>query len=291
MTDGERAFRELLEGLSEIQLRELCIEAVRTIRRSGDRNSTEVLDPRTFQHALVPILMRHRGEQPGSRPTLASLETHFEESWAVPIVQFFAWLVRSGLAFGHQHNRFRLFPAGLAFFDSNDEVHPLVPGALRRLRERNPTLPDDVMDLLEDAHACFGHGLLRPAIALLGVAFETCAHAVLEGLARRAVMTSPSDPRGAAQRIVAIRSALPMRFPGNAGPMLEARAGAARACDFADELRARRNDASHPRARFPFDDRQEVEEFMVSAMRFLPGLWAVAWVSAARAPSSELIAA
>lgn len=276
MTEGERSFRELLDGMSEIQLRELCILAVRRIRRTGDRRSTEVLDPRTLQHALVPLLMERRGEQPGSRQNLASLETHFEAAWAVPIVLFFAWLVRSGLAFGFPHNRFRLLPAGLAFFDRDVDEHPLVPGSLQRLRARCSTLPDDVVELLEDAHACFEQGLLRPSVALLGVAFESAAHAVHEALLQKSITTTPSQPRGAAQRIVAIRSALAARFPGNAGPMQEARSAASRACDFADELRVRRNDASHPVARFPFDDRQEVEELLVSAARFLPGLWAVA---------------
>ncbi len=276
MTEGEHSFRELLEGMSEAQLRELCIQAVRKIRRTGDRASTEVLDPRTLQQALVPLLMQRRGEQPGSRQNLASLETHFDQAWAVPIVLFFAWLVRSGMAFGHPHNRFRLLPGGLAFFDRDDDEHPLVPGSVERLRARCRTLPDDVLQLVEDAHACFEHGLLRPCVALLGVAFESAAHGVHDALQRRPIPTIPADPRGAAQRIVAIRSALPARFPGNAGPMQEARSAAVRACDFADELRVRRNDASHPVARFPFDDRQEVEELLVSAARFLPGIWAVA---------------
>jgi hypothetical protein len=276
MTDGERWFRELLEGLSELQLRELCIQAVRKIRRTGDRASTGVLDPSTFQRELVPILRQHRNEPAGSRGNVASLETHFDESWVVPLLEFFVWMQRTGLAVARANNRYRLLPAGLAFFDGAGDDHPLVPGWAERLRRRCPTLPDDVLELLTDAHACFEHGLLRPTVALLGVSFESTAIAVHDALLAAAIATTPITPRGAAQRINAIRSALPARFPGTSGPALEARGAATRACDFADHLRTRRNDASHPVAQFPFDDRQEVEELLLLASRNLPGLWAVA---------------
>jgi hypothetical protein len=45
---------------------------------------------------------------------------------------------------------------------------------------------------------------------------------------------------------------------------------------FLANIRARRNDAAHARARFPFDDRSEIEELFVSGVRHVPGLWAMA---------------
>jgi hypothetical protein len=45
------------------------------------------------------------------------------------------------------------------------------------------------------------------------------------------------------------------------------------ACDFADQLRRRRNDGVHTTPTYGFEDREEAEEFLVSAGRHLPHLW------------------
>jgi hypothetical protein len=45
------------------------------------------------------------------------------------------------------------------------------------------------------------------------------------------------------------------------------------AYEFADQLRRRRNDASHTAPTYGFEDREEVEELIISAGRHLPDLW------------------
>jgi hypothetical protein len=43
--------------------------------------------------------------------------------------------------------------------------------------------------------------------------------------------------------------------------------------DFSDDLRRRRNDASHTKPRFGFESRAEIDELLVAAGRQLPVLW------------------
>ena len=45
------------------------------------------------------------------------------------------------------------------------------------------------------------------------------------------------------------------------------------AYDFADQLRRRRNDAAHTAPKYDFEDREEAEEFLISAGRHLPNVW------------------
>jgi hypothetical protein len=187
-------------------------------------------------------------------------------------------MVRAGLVipYGDDHQRlpqrYHVTRAGVRFLE-NADTHPLLPGAVRRVQERCAGLPDEVSALLVDAHACYENGLHRPAVMLLGVAFESAVEEVAEALQASGHLTHPIPSR-AAQRLAAVRSALPRRFAGNAGPMIEARSAAEQACDFANKLRSRRNDGSHTTPRYGFDDHDEIEEMLVSAARCLPDLWA-----------------
>lgn len=79
----------------------------------------------------------------------------------------------------------QLTDAGWRWLESGD-LHPLAPGFLRRLQERHPELPADVVSPIEDAIACLGFGLRRPSVVLLGLAYETAMLRVLEQLAARA---------------------------------------------------------------------------------------------------------
>ncbi|HTS79293.1 MAG TPA: hypothetical protein VMH40_01725, partial [Myxococcaceae bacterium] len=72
----------------------------------------------------------------------------------------------------------------------------------------------------------------------------------------------------AAARIDSIKAFLPQL---SLGPEDLQRATAA--LDYADTLRQRRNDGSHPNARYPFNDPSEVDELLLSGGRYLPGLW------------------
>lgn len=178
MTKDEENFAALLAGLSVRQVHEFCIEAVRRVRKQGDKANTVRLDPSTIQRELVPLLRAHHGKQDESHVPVASLLKHLNNDWATPILEFFVWMERAGLVFRYGGTtdevvqRIRLLPAGLKFFDSSDDAHPLVPGWVDRLKKRTPRLTDDTYDLLVDSHECFERGLLRASIALLGTAVE-----------------------------------------------------------------------------------------------------------------------
>jgi hypothetical protein len=98
VNQDERNFADLLSGLTARQVREFCIEAVRTVRSKGDKASTVRLDPTTIQYELVTILRKHHKRQDQAHVPVASLLMHLSEDWATPILEFFVWLERAGLA-------------------------------------------------------------------------------------------------------------------------------------------------------------------------------------------------
>jgi hypothetical protein len=103
----------------------------------------------------------------------------------------------------------RLTDAGVRFLAAGDE-HPLSPGYLRRFRERHPDVPDEVVLLVEDAQACLEFGLMRPAVVLLGLAYETAVLKVLEKLAETAIVDLQRGGDTAAKRIAKLRSTIPL---------------------------------------------------------------------------------
>lgn len=275
MTEDELNFQALLSGLTDRQIREFCIEAVRRVREKGDRASTIRLDPTTIQYELVAVLCEHRGQdQPPTK--IAPLLFHLLDDWATPILEFFVWLERAGLAFRYGGTtqepvqRIRLLPAGLTFFDSKDDAHPFVPGWLERVKQRCAQISNDTFDLIVDSHECFEHGLLRASVALLGVAFESVIDDAYNAMIAAGLQLPRPNPNKAAQRLTSVRAGAAMKFPGNSNR--DARRSAEQACDFADRLRQRRNDASHRKAAFAFGDRQEVEELLLLAALELPAL-------------------
>jgi hypothetical protein len=195
------------------------------------------------------------------------------------VAGFLWWLVRAGLAVplttpdDWYLPSIALTDAGFQFIDSAGD-HPLLPGGVKRVEDRCAgQLPIQVVDLLTDAVECLSHGLNRPAIVLLGVAYESVIEAVLESLHLRQ-LTGPL-PAKAWQRIAALRAAIPSVFPGNTIAAKEARGAAEWACDLADKIRDRRNQASHTKQAHGFQDPDEVEEFITSGFRRLPDLWAM----------------
>jgi len=131
-------------------------------------------------------------------------------------------------------------------------------------------LPADVLVPVEDAISCLGFRLLRPAVVLLGLAYETAVLRVLERLSSRAIVTMSRAGRTAAEQIATLRRLLP-----NLEMRTDERGTATAAVDFADHLRERRADAAHPIEGWPFDDTDEVEELTTSALRHLPRLWEI----------------
>src|SRR5678815_5954672 len=101
---------------------------------------------------------------------------------------------------------------------------------------------------------------------------------VFDDLVRRQIVPAHQANARAAARITAVRNVIdnvltppPHRPPSP--QLIDDRHAARHACDFANALRRRRNDASHTAPTYGFDDREETEELIVSAGRHLPNLW------------------
>lgn len=291
MTEAEENLARLLDGLSETRIRQLGIEAIRRVRVNvrrggGDPDSTIRLDPATIMRELGPLL-RAAGDAAADLPLPPMGDDTWHKLWSAKLLVFFVWLERAGLAFHYDNGTanplrvIRLLPTGIAFFDRADDQHPLVPGSIARMRRRSPGLPEHVLELIEDSHKCFEYGdrLLRPAVALLGVAWESIVSTVHESMMRNGLA---ADAQNAARKIEAVRAGIDARFPldnlqgQERIDMLERRGAARRACEFADDVRGRRNPAAHDAMpRIPFDDPQEVENFLMRAEMNIPGLWAM----------------
>ena len=106
---------------------------------------------------------------------------------------------------------------------------------------------------------------------LAGLAYEVAIDDVVDHLGSKLPLKKGAK---AAEKIAAVRQAIPTLLGPPSNPTEAERLGAAEAAwDFADRLRARRNQGSHPGAYPDFADLSEVREWLVSAGRHLPGLW------------------
>ena len=203
------------------------------------------------------------------------------------VVEFLWWLVRSGFAVelrravihGNQTGRYplemRLTKRGVRLLGDRDD-NPMLPGFLDRIRARCPGLPDGVIALLVDARTCFEHSLMRPAVVLMGVAYELAIEQVVEVLATKNLVTSNTASQKAGERIKRVKALLSTPQVNTILQDSDDRAAAMAAYDFADHLRQRRNEAAHTTPIFDFDHSEETEEFLVSAGRHLPALWSLA---------------
>lgn len=274
------AVKDLLDGLTFAEVREFSVNALRTWHRRGGHDD-HISMHGVLGVALLPILLEYKHRT-------ADFETrnHWKEPfidtqsvpWMAPVLDFIWWFIRAGFAVPlefHQQNiiTMLLTPRGRAFLDTTDE-HPLVPGFVDRVRQRCANLPDDVTALLLDARECFEYVLLRPAIVLMGVAYEAAIEAVIVDLVGKARLAATVQDQNAARRISSIRAVVDAVLPGGTPQERDDRFAAHRAYNFADDLRRRRNDASHTTPRYGFD-RAETEELLVSAGRNLPALWSL----------------
>jgi hypothetical protein len=116
---------------------------------------------------------------------------------------------------------------------------------------------------------------MRPAIVLMGVAYELAVERAVETLVTRGALLQAVLDKKAAARIADIKAVIDAIMPGSTPQERDDRFAAHTAYDFADLLRRRRNDASHTAPTYGFEDRNEVEELLVSAGRHLPNLWKV----------------
>lgn len=117
------------------------------------------------------------------------------EPWMGGVVEFLAWFVRARLAWplGAPANAFpitlRLTRRGARFLEASED-HPLLPGFVDRVAARCPGLPGEVLSLLSDARECLDHGLMRPAIVLMGVAYEVAVENAVDALVTRRALTA-----------------------------------------------------------------------------------------------------
>lgn len=277
--DHHRAVQALLDGLSDDEIRELCIQALRSCRKEPPHHVDFALNG-PLGPALVNLLVERKGV-PAAYGTAQLKEALLGATalpWMAGIVESLWWFVRVGLAIPLTGpatsfpSTFRLTRAGVRFFEENEEDHPLLPAFFTRVIERCPGIPEGVVSLLLDARACLDRGLMRPAVVLMGVAFEVTVEAVDEEFVKKAIFTDAAPNLSTAGRLGRIEGKLDSLFAKHEKDM---RAAAKAACDFAHDLRRRRNDAAHAHSEYGFDDRAESEELLVSAGRRLPALWAL----------------
>jgi len=276
--------RGLLEGLSDLEVRELCISALRRAYKA------KRLPPEhQFQmhghlgRELLPLLADRKGVD--LRGQANNLSEAFLDALTQPfmsgVFEFIAWFARVGLAWplgAGTHStpvNFQLTRAGVRFLE-RDEDHPLLPDFLERVVKRSPGLPDPVVGLLTQGAACLDHGLTQPAISLMGVAYETAVEEVVSALVKKNLLPAKVEGMSAAGRIREVKQKIDAVMPSTTKQEADDRYAVHAAYDFADQLRRRRNDASHTTPKYDFEDRQEAEEFLVSAGRHLPNLWRMA---------------
>ncbi len=271
--------KELLKGLSDEEVRQLCVEALRAWRKSHP-NETQVAMHGALGRELVSLLSNRRTTPlaySGTSPHEALIDAVADPGFE-GVAEFVNWFVRAGLAWalGAVANQYpitlHLTRSGQRFLDGSKE-HPLLPQFVDRLAQRCPNLPDDVLSLLVDSRSCLDHGLMRPAIQLMGVAHEMAIEHIVNSLVTKTKLTPVVATQKAAMRIAAVRALIDQVMPNSSVQEKEERFAVHAAYDFADQLRRRRNDASHTAPKYDFEDREEAEEFLVSAGRHLPNLW------------------
>jgi hypothetical protein len=273
--------QRLLAGLPDATIREICIDALRAWHLRHP-TATVIAMHGELGREVVPMLLARLGETLTADEQNQLKEPFIDaqdEPWMVGVSEFIWWFIGAGFAvpttfIDHNLTGMRLTRRGVAFLASTED-HPLLPGFIDRVRTRCKGLPDDVITLVLDASRCLDHVLLRPAIVMMGVAYELAIEAVAESLVKRNLLQPTVLDQNAARRISTIRGVIDSVLPASTSQERDDRFAAHRAYDFADDLRRRRNDASHTDPRYGFVDRQEVEEFIVSSGRNLPPLWSM----------------
>jgi hypothetical protein len=271
--------KDLLKDISDVEVRELCLEALR-LWRKGQPSQTQATMHGALGKELVQLLLRRRTTPfpfSGTSPHEALIDAVAEPGME-GVAEFIKWFVSAGLAWalGALANQYpitlHLTRSGQRFLDGTKD-HPLLPRFVDRIAQRCPNLPDDALSLLVDARSCLDHDLMRPAIQLLGVAYEVAVEHVVDSLVTRTKLAPVVATQKAAMRIAAIKPLIDQVIPNTTVEEREERFAVHAAYDFADQLRRRRNEATHTSPKYDFDDREEAEEFLVLAGRHLPNIW------------------
>jgi len=303
---------ELLDGITPDKIRACGVRALQSLRKQSaatwmrvadavdrvDTSSRDTFVLHNFGRELVKLLDPCGTERATQLGEVFLDDDAMGMEWMSNVLEFLWWLIRAGLAIelrrevdtrttipgqehGHTTHRypieFRLTARGVRFLDDtqNDADNPMLPGFLDRIGLRCPGIPESVVALLVDARACFDHSLMRPAVVLMGVAYEVAIERVVEELVSKHFLEA-KDRETAKDRIKRINTLLNSDIAKKACPNSDARTLAEEAYRFAEQLRQRRNDAAHTKPAFDFTHTPETEEYFVSAGRFLPGIWSLA---------------
>jgi len=234
---------------------------------------------------VIPLLAQRKGAPEPSPNDINAMKEPFIDclglTWMSSVVEFTWWLERAGLAVVLQRARdgyatmFRLTKRGSAVLDRSDD-DPLIPGFLERIKERCPDLPDGVVSLLVDARACFDNALLRPAVMLMGVAYELAIETVLDKLQTKGLVPAKTLELEAGMRLRRVREFLRSEEVKHVIVDRDDKRRVEAAYDFADQLRLWRNDAAHTKPAYDYENAAETETILASAGWHLSGLWLLA---------------
>jgi hypothetical protein len=299
--------RGLLENVSDAEFREIGIEALRRWRRrTAAPQSTQqplMREPNTvfalngIGIELAQLLADRKGVQPSKVHALKEVfcwDAALRRDWMSPVAEFIWWLVRAGLAVEYAYNylgppsqqypvqavfpvSLRLTARGVRLVDSTADDDPLLPGFLDRIQQRCLGIPDGVLALLVDARECLDRCLMRPAVILMGVAYELAIEDVIGRLITKGLVAKSTLDLEAKKRLDRVLEMI--KDDGKLSLVVSGADDKRRvqmAYDFADKLRLERNSAAHTRPAFDYEHREETEEFLVSAGRHLPGIWLLA---------------
>jgi hypothetical protein len=151
------------------------------------------------------------------------------------------------------------------------------PQLVERIRARCPRLSEEVAEHMVDAQACLENDLLRPATVMIGLAYEAAILAIGEALVTEGMLDPARFQKARRDGVAEVISLLAHSdVCERRGVARNDKHKVGRALDFAHQLRERRNDGGHTRPTYPFNDRAEIEEFLLSAARHLPELWRLA---------------
>lgn len=260
--------------MAEVQMREFGLEAIRRQPRIEDSPTRRPITVRSWYSELLGILastMPRESAAPGHLTINKRLEVSIAPTsngeiypHHVHVRRFWHWMESAGFAlkFGHNHDQ-----VGGSNFDQwvltdlgverlNTE-HPLAPGAMKRLWDKFGTDHEDSLARLEDAHRCFDHGLYRPAVVLLGLAYEELLGVV-------AVRLKVKWKQNAKDRLDELRKKIEGHRIG------DPKTAALNALNVANSIREARNDAAHKAS--STWTALEVDELLADGMRAYPKL-------------------
>jgi len=264
------AVERLFSGLNETQMRELGLEAIRKLR--AQPKPFVIYPNHWFAHLLRALSLGtpESSQNPKQLDISSMLEVPFVprmgelRAYHEPIYRFWWWMEHAGFAIPLRHEdraeghntqyplHWMLTTLGLKRLE---EDHPLAPGAMERLRSKFRKDHEDSLARLEDAHTCFDHGLWRPAVVLLGLAYE----GLLIVVAQRLNVTSKPNAK---DRLDELRKAIENHKNG------DAKTGVLNALNVANAIRDARNDAAHKAS--GTWTALEVDELLADGMRASP---------------------